>query len=358
MFYTSSTRSTESGTSHQAEQTKESGWAGLLRLVRRSFAVNPLLALLGVVMAFIFIATLVGVAVDPRAITGVPAWLKPAKFAISISIYSFTLLWLLSYIEGRRRLKNVVASMTALGLAAEMVIIVGQVIRGTTSHFNVATPLDALLFRAMGGIIVFVWLMGIITAGMLVRQRLADRAFAWSLRLGVAIAPVGMAVAFLMVIPTAQQMAADGAGQEMMLQGAHSVGVADGGPGLPLLGWSTVAGDLRIPHFIGLHALQVLPFIGWLLQRRRFTGLGMGHRVALVLTCGLSYLALLVLLTLQALRGQSIVAPDALTLQAFAALISATALAALAITAHARLRSQHSQLPDAAVSATVDAGTL
>ena len=39
-------------------------------------------------------ASLVGLWVDPRTITGAPAWLKPAKFAASIAIYSLTLAWL------------------------------------------------------------------------------------------------------------------------------------------------------------------------------------------------------------------------------------------------------------------------
>src|SRR5207249_11719161 len=69
------------------------------RALRRAFATDPLLTLVGLAMLLALAGTLVGLVVDPRVITGVPAWLKPAKFAVSIGIYSFTLVWLLGFVR-------------------------------------------------------------------------------------------------------------------------------------------------------------------------------------------------------------------------------------------------------------------
>ncbi|MDQ2786542.1 MAG: hypothetical protein M3Y58_16240 [Chloroflexota bacterium] len=304
-------------------------------LFTHGMAMNRPLALTILAMLLVFGAALVGLIVDPRVITGAPAWLKPAKFAISISIYAATFIWLLGFVQGHPRIVRLVAWITTVGFLIETVLIVGQVIRGTTSHFNVSTRFDTVVWQIMAVSIVGVWTANLILGIVLLRQRFADAAFAWALRLGVFISLIGMGVAFFMTTPTSAQLTAAKAGGGLPIAGAHSVGVADGGPGLPIVGWSTVGGDLRVPHFVGLHGLQLLPLFGWLLVRYG-TRLRPAARTALVWIAGLGYLGLIGLLTWQALRGQSVIAPDARTLIAASLLLAAILGATLIVLRSAR----------------------
>ncbi len=272
-------------------------------VVRRAWESNRPLTFVGLLMFGTLAIALVGLVVDPRVITGASAWLKPAKFAISISIYCFTLLWLLGFVRGRPRIVRLISWATAIGLGVEMLLIAGAALFGTTSHFNVGTLLNGAVWGVMAFSIVLTWATNLLAIVLLMFQRLPDPAFAWALRLGLVVSFVGMAVAFLMTTPTPEQLAGAKAGEGMPVVGAHSVGAEDGGPGLPVVGWSTEVGDLRVPHFFGLHALQVLPLVGWLVSVFGPGWLGPGHRVKLVWTAGLSYLGLVLLLTWQALRG-------------------------------------------------------
>lgn len=313
--------------------------SGLLRrTAARAWASDRALAALVALMLPTLAVCAIGLAADPDVITGAPAWLKPAKFSASIAIYGATLLWLLTLVDGHRRLVRAIGAITALALGIEQAIIVGAVVLDTTSHFNVSTPAHAAAWSTMGASIVLVWVMNLLAMILLLRQRMVNRAFAWSLRLGLLASFVGMGVAFFMTAPTPEQLAVAGAGGGLPVVGAHSVGVADGGPGLPIVGWSTVGGDLRAAHFIGLHGLQALPLVGWLLVRLRARWLDEAHRSALVLVAGLSYVAVVAALTWQALRGQPLIAPDAWTLAALGAAGAAASVAGVGVVAHARRR--------------------
>lgn len=302
------------------------------RTVRRASSWHRPLMLLMIGALGLLVACLVGLGVDDRVLTGAPIWMKPAKFAISMTIYAFTLAWMLSLLRRWRRVGWLLGTLVALMGAGELMVIVGQVVRGQTSHFNYTTPLNAALFATMAGMIVVLWLANLAIGVLLLLQRIGDRATSWSLRLGTAIALAGMAVAFFMPQPRPDQMPAIDRTDGATIIGAHSVGVADGGPGLPLLGWSTVGGDLRIPHFIGIHGLQVLILAGLVLLAlgRRYPLLASeAVRTRLVLVTGLGYAGVLVLTTWQALRGQSIVHPDLLTAGVFAGIVAFVVIGSL-----------------------------
>ena len=139
-------------------------------------------------------------------ITGAPAWMKPAKFAASIAIYTLTLAWVFTYLPEWPRTRRVVSWVTAVTLLLEIVIIDVQAWRGTTSHFNVGTLVDGVLFTIMGLAILVQTLAAIAVAVALWRQRFADRALGWALRLGMTITIVGAMTGGLMTQPTRAQL--------------------------------------------------------------------------------------------------------------------------------------------------------
>ena len=263
-------------------------------------------------LALLIVAGL-GLWLDPRTITGAPAWMKPAKFALSTALYAFTMAWMLRHIDGHRRWVRAIGWGTAIVFVIELALIVLQVVRGVRSHFNFSTALDGALFSTMGAAITVSLGLNVVAAVLMIRQRFTDPVLAVSLRMGLVITAIGAGVAFLMTQPTPDQLAAMQAGGMPVEIGAHTVGVADGGAGLPIVGWSTEGGDLRIPHFVGLHALQVLPLLGILLTRVG-RALSLRRRTTLTWIGSLGYLGLVITLTAQALRGQALFAPDALTL--------------------------------------------
>ncbi|WP_245671011.1 hypothetical protein [Nocardia amamiensis] len=281
------------------------------------------LMLLAVAMALLVVWSIAGTVLDDRTLTGLPIWAKSAKFALSVLIYAVTWAWLIAQLTRWRRIAWWAGTIAALGLALELVVIVTQIVRGTTSHFNFTTPLNAALWSAMGSSIVVVWIATLVVSIVLFVNPTADHARNAAIRCGTVLALAGAALGFLMLRETPEQRDAGSS-----ISGAHTVGLSDGGPGLPILGWSTAGGDLRIPHFIGMHALQVIPLVLLAIElaARRIPALrSVETRRTLVKIAAAAYGAVLAALTWQALRGQSVVHPDAATLVAFGVIIVAAA---------------------------------
>lgn len=282
-------------------------------------------------MAVLVVISVVGLIVDDRSLVGAPLWAKPFKFALSFTIYGVTWAWLLSLQTRWQRLGWWLGTVVTTAGVIEMIVIVGQQVRLHRSHFNVATPLDAALWSTMGATIAVLFIANVVWTVLLWRQPLLEAATSLALRLGATISLAGLAVAFLMTSPTAAQLEEAKSGAATIM-GAHSVGVEDGGPGLPLLGWSTTGGDLRIPHFVGMHALQIVPLAclaGFALFGRFGITRGLS-KVVLVWSVALGYFGILSVVTVQALRGQPLLRPDAVTLGQLAVVGGAVLIGGLA----------------------------
>jgi hypothetical protein len=142
-----------------------------------------------------------------------------------------------------------------------------------------------------------------------------------ALALGSINTAVGMGLAYLMTWPTANQLA-----NYQGIAGAHAVGVEDGGPGLPFLGWSTVAGDLRVGHFFGLHSIQVAAILLGISLL-----LPLAFRIPLILVGNLIWLGFVGIVTWQSLRAEPFSSPSELTMISFVSLASIASLLFVAL---------------------------
>jgi hypothetical protein len=227
---------------------------------------------------------------DERLVTGINPWIKPIKFIIANTVYMLTIGWFLRYWPGTDRTRSRVSRLVVMTIIAETALITLQAARGTTSHHNTSTLTNLGILGIMGVMIVINTVVVAYVAHKFWRNKPAiPAAYLWGVRLGLLI--------FLL---------ASLEGFAMVRLNAHSVGVADGGPGLPLLNWSTMGGDLRIAHFIGLHALQVLPVVGYLFSSPRVAAL-LKNPSRWVWAIATLYAGLSLLLFLQALSGAPLI---------------------------------------------------
>lgn len=305
-------------------------WTGSLR--RAVDWHRPMMVFAGF-MALMAVVSAAGLVVDGRELAGEPIWGKPLKFALSIGMYCVTWAWMQSMLPRGRKVAWWVSTVVTALLAAEYVLLTTQVIRGKRSHFNMATPLDQTLGRIMGLSAAAILLGTTVLTIVFWFIKVKDPAVKWAIRAGGLISIVGMLFGPLMGAATPQQLAAKANGTWDGIAGGHSVGVPEGGPSIPLLGWSTQGGDLRIPHLVGLHALQALPLLVLVLVAlsTKYALLRVPViRTRLVLIGAFGYLGLTVLVAWQAFRGQSLIRPDGATLAAFGLLVVVVAAAAAA----------------------------
>lgn len=225
---------------------------------------------------------------DQRTLFDVSVWVKPFKFYLSSGVYFVTLVLLAAllpapyFASGRGR---VMVWLAVVCMWFELGYISLQAGLGEASHFNGSSALHANLYSLMGVgavllVVVVAWL------GLEIARLRGVRT------------PLLLAVLLGTVITFAL---GGGFGGVLGSNGGHWVGQcrSDAG-GLPFFGWSTRCGDLRVSHFLGLHAMQVIPLLGLVAQRWRNVTAGF----SVVLLGSAVYAGLAIATFVQAMNGQ------------------------------------------------------
>ncbi|MEJ7686563.1 MAG: hypothetical protein WKG52_05955 [Variovorax sp.] len=216
----------------------------------------------GALCAALLLPTALASTIDTRTLNDISVWAKPLKFQFSFALHWLTMAWLLQCLAAPARLAAGTRAMLATGglaTVAELLYITVQAARGRASHFNFETVWERALYYGFMGpaavliVAVTAWL------GWQVWQH-RDPHCGAGLSLGAALGlMLGGALTLLVSTPLAAGVI-DGPGHWVGGQRTDALG-------LPLFGWSTTGGDLRVPHFFATHLLQALPLLGWLADR-------------------------------------------------------------------------------------------
>ncbi|MGF1637654.1 MAG: hypothetical protein ACFCUU_11325 [Cyclobacteriaceae bacterium] len=207
----------------------------------------------------------------------VNAWYKPFKFAFSTFTFVWAMAWYCYYLPDF----NVQAFnwTVILLLSFEIIYIAIMASQGKSSHYNVSSSFYAFMFSMMALAATLVTLYTAYVGLLFFTGEFASipNYYLWAIRLGIVIFVIFSLEGFLM-------------GGRM----SHSVGLENDNSNLFIVGWSKLTGDLRVSHFIGMHALQILPLLSfYLLKNTKLAILG-----------GLLYGLLALFTLIQALQGK------------------------------------------------------
>jgi hypothetical protein len=177
---------------------------------------------------------------------GVNAWYKPFKFAVSIGLYSWTMSWYCNYLTNFNSTPFNWAVIILFGF--EIVYIIFQAAKGQLSHFNISTPTYSILYSLMGLAATIITLYTAYIGLLFFSQSFPElpNYYVWAIRLSILIFVVFSFEGALM-------------GSRMN----HSVGAINDNSNWFIVGWSKTVGDLRVSHFLGMHALQLLPLLSF-----------------------------------------------------------------------------------------------
>lgn len=252
----------------------------MLNFIHELKSRNETLFYFGLICLLFSILFLVLTKITSTQVFNVSAWYKPFKFTFSTFLYAWAMAWYCAYLP-QFNIKLFNWSVVIL-LGFEIIYIAIQAQLGQLSHFNVSSSFYASMYSLMAfaatAVTIYTAYVGILFFKG--DFPMLPTYYLWAIRLGIFIFVIFAFEGFVM-------------GSKL----THTIGGPDGGTGLPLLNWSTKFGDPRIAHFIGMHALQVLPFLSFYVFKN----------TKATFTLALIYALLATFTLIQALQGKPLI---------------------------------------------------
>lgn len=222
--------------------------AGLRSIWHRLWQAEPRLMAFALLMLAVALPAALAMGLDDRLFRGVSVWVKPIKFMLASAVLALTTAWFATHLTAAAQRGRALRALawTLIGSAGfEVLYITLQAALGQASHYNVGDAFHGLMYSLMGLFAVTLTATQPWLAWLLWRHGQPGLAPAY--RLSVLL---GLVLTFVL-----------GAGAAFPLAQLQP----PAGAGWPLVGWHVQGGDLRIAHFIGIHAGQALPLVGALL---------------------------------------------------------------------------------------------
>jgi hypothetical protein len=249
--------------------------------------INPLLVYTGIGFAVLSILLILFIPFNEIEVLGINSLIKPLKFSLSIWLYCWTMALLLSFFVDKSLVRRI-AIIAVIVMVFEQLVITAQAFRGELSHFNETDTLGIVLFSLMG--LMITWnTLEVLRGALKFRKQIdeIDPALKAGIYWGLMIFVVGSFI-----------------GGYMGYLRSHQIGGPMGEAGLALVNWSVNYGDVRVSHFIGLHALQLIPLFAYLASKKIQD---QKKSKQLVLAFSLIYILVVVITLLQAILGKPLI---------------------------------------------------
>ena len=220
--------------------------------------------------------------------SGAVSFRKPIVFGLALGLNAWSFAWIMTYLPKRRKTSWFWLGFYLLGAYLEFIPISLQPWRGEPSHFNNGDPLSAALWAIMGIAVAGLALTVVFMTIWSFTSLKAPSNYGWAIKIGMLILLAGQGFG---------QWIINNAGD---ILGAPGVAVLPASVTFEDLSTYGLAGNMKLIHFLALHAIQILPVLAILTQ---YTDWNEAQKRNVLLLAAAGYIGLMMVVFYQVIKG-------------------------------------------------------